>query len=667
MISTAPPPTDAAETGPKQGVSENRVTLLRVTTDLLVVILAFVGSYQLYLLTISLGLIDREIPDPAPYVAITILFAILILLVFWEQGLYRGRATILNLWELETAVKGVMLASALLFALLFFLKLESYSRFVLIAALTAAGALVIVERRALSEIVRRLQLRGVIGRRTLIYGCGKTGQLLMKKVVESPHLGSTVVGFLDDHVPVGSHVCCRVNQVDAVLFEAPVLGRVEDLDDVLAEHKVDDLLIASSSISSEREREILQMSRDRDLTVGVVPNLEDVRCDQLQVEDLSAIPVLRPVAPTQRRISQLVKRMFDLLGASALLIATGPMLGLVAILIRLDSPGRILFGQERVGLQGKPFRMYKFRTMRGDTQPYASSPVRDRGPGVTRVGRFLRRTGLDELPQLLNVIRGDMSLVGPRPEMPHLVQKYSPLERRRLQAKPGITGLWQLSADRHAEIHENIEYDLYYVNHQSFLLDVLILLETLLLTFGMVVGGLDGTVRKTEIEGDVEELDHRGPDTDYVLVALDQRHNGRLPESWEVSIPAAYRLADRWPVRIVVSDGNIAALDDLLEETIKRLGTDGYEVAYAPYQSRSELRRLSLGARLVITDLKHVSSWAQEAAIEVLIVEQGGVRWWPRSRVPDPPVSAISEFLTVYVRPPLERENVDRGHLSLTG
>jgi lipopolysaccharide/colanic/teichoic acid biosynthesis glycosyltransferase len=138
-----------------------------------------------------------------------------------------------------------------------------------------------------------------------------------------------------------------------------------------------------------------------------------------------------------------------------------------------------LFRQQRAGKEGQLFQLYKFRTMHADAPAYAKSPTESRDPRITGLGRFLRRSSLDELPQLLNVLKGEMSLVGPRPEMPFLVEGYSARQRQRLQVLPGITGLWQLSADRAFLIHDNIQYDLYYIRHRSFFMDVAILLHTL--------------------------------------------------------------------------------------------------------------------------------------------------------------------------------------------
>lgn len=625
------------------------LALLRPVSDALACSVAFGVGYATYVFAIDAGWIARTPPAPGPYAAIAVVFSTIALLVFAQQGLYRGRATVLNLWELETAVKSVMLSAALLFALLFFLDLEAYSRYVVVGAIGLTMLLVVLERRAMSALARKLQLRGAAGRRVLIYGCQKTGQLLMKKIVESPQLGATVFGFLDDHVPIGSHVCCRITQTDPRLFEAPVLGRLENLEALVERHGVDELLVADSSLSAERQSDVVGLCDRLGLEVGVVPGLGDIRSDQLRVEDISAIPVLRPVHPADRKLGAAAKRAFDLVAAIVLLVFAAPVFALVAAAIRIEGGGDVFFSQHRVGRDGRTFRIFKFRTMRHDAPAYASSPADDGDPSITRLGRILRKTGLDELPQLVNVIRGEMSLVGPRPEMPHLVLRYSALERQRLRVRPGITGLWQLSADRHAEIHENIEYDLHYVHNQSLLLDLLVLFETVFFTLGVMIGCFDR--RSVQRNGSAA----RGPapmpavDEGYVLVALDQRTDQALPASWRTCLPASYAISDRWSVRVVVAEGNRRALGDLLEETAGRLGGDGRRTSFAQYESRSELRRQVLGARLVVTDLPHVAEWTDEAGLDLLFAEPGGVKWWPRSRAPDPIVAELSRRITVQV------------------
>jgi lipopolysaccharide/colanic/teichoic acid biosynthesis glycosyltransferase len=196
-------------------------------------------------------------------------------------------------------------------------------------------------------------------------------------------------------------------------------------------------------------------------------------------QDIDGV-LLASFSPHPRRLTyEWAKRILDFSGAAALLVVLSPLFLLLSILIKLDTKGPALFRQERVGLDGRRFRMFKFRTMYTDVPTYAYSPKDSDDLRITRVGRFLRRTSLDELPQLLNVLLGNMSLVGPRPEMPFIVETYTERHSQRLHVKPGITGLWQLSGDRNYLIHENIEYDLYYIQHRNFFMDGAILLHTM--------------------------------------------------------------------------------------------------------------------------------------------------------------------------------------------
>lgn len=174
------------------------------------------------------------------------------------------------------------------------------------------------------------------------------------------------------------------------------------------------------------------------------------------------------------------KRFMDICGALVLLVALTPFFLIVALLIRMDSPGPALFRQFRVGFKGRRFMIWKFRTMHTSARCYARSPRHPDDRRVTRLGRFLRRTSIDELPQLINVLRGEMSLIGPRPEMPFIAARYTRIERQRLAVRPGMTGLWQISPARSAPIHHNLHCDLHYIRHRNLLLDAAILLRTVL-------------------------------------------------------------------------------------------------------------------------------------------------------------------------------------------
>jgi lipopolysaccharide/colanic/teichoic acid biosynthesis glycosyltransferase len=182
---------------------------------------------------------------------------------------------------------------------------------------------------------------------------------------------------------------------------------------------------------------------------------------------------------SSRPIYAAAKRACDIAGSLVLLLLLLPVLVLVAALVRLDSPGSAIFRQRRIGKDGKEFLLWKFRSMYSDAPKYAPSPTSALDPRLTRIGRQIRRVSIDELPQLVNVLKGEMSLVGPRPEMPFIVDGYSSLERRRLAVKPGITGLWQVSPARAFPIHENLQYDLHYIHHRNLMLDGAILLRTI--------------------------------------------------------------------------------------------------------------------------------------------------------------------------------------------
>lgn len=195
----------------------------------------------------------------------------------------------------------------------------------------------------------------------------------------------------------------------------------------------------------------------------------------LYVESLS-------VTRTAPQYYAFCKRAIDLAISALLLVLFAPLLALIAVVVRLDSRGPALFIQKRVGCNGELFNIYKFRSMYADSAKYALSPITSNDPRITRIGRLLRRTSLDELPQLLNVLLGNMSLVGPRPEMPFIVQRYDEQQRQRLSVTPGITGLWQLSPGRAFPIHQNVHYDLYYIRNRTLWMDIHILLQTLLFT-----------------------------------------------------------------------------------------------------------------------------------------------------------------------------------------
>ena len=310
----------------------------------------------------------------------------------------------------------------------------------------------------------------------MIFGAGATGRLLAQHLIEDHSLGLNPVGFLDDaselrgiEVKVGAGVHGK---------RIPVLGGEDDLQTAMAKTGATGVFIAIPSASSERVTQIALNLERLNIPCFFVPSAGRLLFSEMQMGQVAGMPILTRRRTGGSRIYGVVKRLIDVVGATLALIATFPLIAVAAVLIRLSSRGPIFFKQDRVGRSGATFTMFKLRTMFADSPKYALHPDHAHDNRVTTVGRWLRRLSIDELPQLWNVLRGEMSLVGPRPEMPFVVKRYSEIQRRRLAVKPGATGLWQVSADRAFSIHENMQYDLYYVGKCSLTLDLAILLMT---------------------------------------------------------------------------------------------------------------------------------------------------------------------------------------------
>lgn len=310
--------------------------------------------------------------------------------------------------------------------------------------------------------------------RVIVYGGHDAAATIISALRNSPRTGLRPVAVVEDDLRDENNciVAMDYHLSDPVpVHAAPVTPAL------LHSTRCGMLVIAASDLDSDRIEFAIAAAREAGIATALVhlPPAADHQ-NSIHLDDLA----MHTAKADPSRLDAAAKRALDVFGSALLLIAMAPLLLLLSILIRLDSPGAALFTQERVGRYGRIFSIYKFRSMYSESPKYAPSPISSADPRITRIGRLLRRMSLDELPQLLNVLLGDMSLVGPRPEMPFIVEQYGPVERRRLQALPGITGLWQLSADRRRAIHENLEYDFYYMRNRTLLMDVAILIHTVI-------------------------------------------------------------------------------------------------------------------------------------------------------------------------------------------
>lgn len=396
--------------------------------------------------------------------------------IFWLVGLYRREISYLNFEELRRVIKATFISYFIIslgVAALGF-NAEDYRRTILISLmLTLAG--VVIERYVFYEIAKANYRKGRWVKKIAIYDACPLGRMLLKKLFEAPQLGYKPVGFLDNKIAKGEMV--STNSLETVA-QIPVLGRLGDLHRVVPKHEIQELFVATAAINMGDMRKIASACRRARIPYRFVPNLMEEPFHRAVMYSFGGIPFIKTEEPRVDAATRFAKRLFDIVFSLFVLVLSAPFLAAIAYLIKKDSRGPVFFTQTRIGKDGVPFKMYKFRTMKMNAPKYAYSPVIREDKRITGIGRFLRRSSLDELPQFLNVLKGDMSVVGPRPEMPFIVEKYNATQRERLLVKPGITGIWQVTADRKKLIHENLDYDLYYIDNVSILLDLVIMART---------------------------------------------------------------------------------------------------------------------------------------------------------------------------------------------
>ncbi len=310
-------------------------------------------------------------------------------------------------------------------------------------------------------------------KKVLIIGAGRLGKQVAQVIAQSPKAKLEVCGFLDDTKAW-------------TLGDVPVVGSFNtDMKKIVAQYEVDEIIVALPyAISDEMHAKLDEAA----VPVRVIPNYVNLALFR-PIEKLNDLPQLKAKRPAMTPQQRWMKRAFDILVSGAVLLLILPVMLIVALAIKLDSKGGIFFRQERVGENGVKFQMLKFRSMVQNAESLQESVnlIDEDGntihktrndPRVTRVGRILRKTSLDELPQFINVLFGNMSLVGPRPELPWLVEQYQPWQRQRFDVPQGITGWWQINGRSDKPCHLNTEQDIYYIENYSFLLDIQILLKT---------------------------------------------------------------------------------------------------------------------------------------------------------------------------------------------
>ncbi len=446
--------------------------------------------------------------DFAPYGALMLFVVAIRLLAFRSSGLYRVRGEFsfvddgMRIFKATAIGSLLIVAAAFLYRGGFEFRAFSYARAVFLVdfvfVLLSVGLIRLLMRSA-QTLVRRRQINLIP---TLVVGRGHEASLFIREMRERPALGYRVIGVVDTHM-------AEPNQSD-VYEGVPVVGTLQGLPDTIRDSGANEVIIADPQVNGDALFEVMmRCGRRRGVEFRIAPSLFNCLPRKTEIDQIGVLPMIRLFREPLSSGARILKRSSDLTISSLAIALLSPLWLLIALLIKLDSRGPVFYTQERVGMDGRLFLLYKFRTMVANADPdlhreYQRAFIAGRAeanlgneqkptyklladPRITRVGRFLRKTSIDEVPQLWNVLLGDMSIVGPRPPIPYEVEAYELWHRKRLDMKPGLTGLWQVSGRNRLPFEEMVRLDLFYIENWSLLLDIKIILRT-----GFVMLGREG-------------------------------------------------------------------------------------------------------------------------------------------------------------------------------
>lgn len=448
---------------------------LLVAGDLLGVIAGYRLAFMFYF---QMGFWYEDVGAATPsinfYMAVTFVVLPFYWLLFKLHGLYRSRLNMSLLEVLPRIVSAVIEASmVLLVTTILVFPVVHYSRNIIVISLVNTIACVALIRFAVYQLLNWGRRHGRYSKNTLVLGAGSVGVSCAGKLERNPGLGLRFVAFLDENPPPELARDGRYR----------IYSDYSRLEEILKEHNIQHMVVAFSGDSHDRILELMERCRPYNVDFTLVPRLYEIFSDRVGVEHIRGLPVVGLKPNNVSGLRAFVKRGMDIFVSLLTLVLLLPLLLVVALAIRLDSPGPVLYRQMRLGKDGKPFAMLKFRSMRHDAEANGAGWTRTGDWRRTRVGRLIRPLAIDELPQLINVIRGEMSIVGPRPEQPEHVEHFLreiPAYASRHRVRPGVTGWAQINGLRgDTDIGERVEYDIYYIENWNPWLDVKIMMRTL--------------------------------------------------------------------------------------------------------------------------------------------------------------------------------------------
>ena len=418
-------------------------------------------------------LVDQWHLDFHTYMVPLVLIIPLYLVLYNAMGLYtpqRIKSLDLEAWAI---IRANALGLLILINMLFLVKQVHYSRYVLLLFSFFSILISILERTLLRKALRLVRKKGFNLKHILVIGAGELGCSFASKVNENKHLGYNIIGYLDEEKKIGY----KINN-------SYVLGNYDYLENTLSNYNLDEVMIAIPIKQYDRLHEIIKTCEKAGVKAQIIPDYYKYLPAKPYVDQLDDLPIINiRYVPLDDAFNKLVKRTMDIIASLIGILITSPILVFSVVLIKITSPGPILFKQTRVGLHRREFNMYKFRSMKiqVDEEEKVQWTTKN-DPRKTKFGSFIRKTSIDELPQLFNVLKGDMSLIGPRPERPHFVEKFReeiPKYMIKHHVRPGITGWAQVNGWRgDTSIHKRIEHDIYYIENWNLWLDIKIIFLT---------------------------------------------------------------------------------------------------------------------------------------------------------------------------------------------
>jgi exopolysaccharide biosynthesis polyprenyl glycosylphosphotransferase len=453
--------------------------MIKVISDILLLNISFILAYY-FRFKILILIAPATVILFERYINILIFITLVWLSIFKLVGLYDQKKYTALIDELASLFLGITLSSLILLGMLFLYREWWFSRLVIANAWWISFLLLGASRILLFNLKRFSHFWGRGIRNTLVLGAGEMGQTLVNKMLQDQGLGYRVAGFLDDDpIKIGKHY-----------HGVPVLGDLSQVKSNILKYMIVEVIIASTRIPAEKVLDIITECEKYGVEFKLVPGILELIASRVDVDELAGIPLLSVSEIRLKGLNAFIKRATDILLSATGIVALSPLLLVFAALVKLTSAGPVFFVQERIGREGKEFGMYKFRSMVKDadqllTQIEHLSEVEGHlfkmkaDPRMTPLGRFMRRFSIDELPQLFNVFLGDMSLVGPRPPLSREVVKYNSWHMKRLRARPGITGLWQVSGRSLLPFEDMVRLDIYYIENWSLWMDAKLLLRTI--------------------------------------------------------------------------------------------------------------------------------------------------------------------------------------------